>query len=123
MTTTQVTRTRIKVPPGTVEVVENAVLVLADLMGDEPPPVSAYMASAARKCLNPLPSGAHEFRFDLRSYHHRAAALWLVGRLRELLDRPLHTVPNSVVEKRDPLSRIGNDLDRALRRAGVEVEA
>lgn len=121
MTTTTEIRTDIRVPPGTVQTVEDTVLgPLADMMEDHPTPTAAYMASGAWNGLRPLPSG-HVLRFDLSDPGHVAAALWLTLRLRQLLSRDLHTVPEGVVEKREVLARIGNDLDAALRRAGVEV--
>lgn len=121
MTTTTEIRTDIRVPRGTVTVLEESVLgVLADRMEEHPTPTAAYMASGAWNGLRPLSSG-HVLRFDLSDPGHVAAALWLTLRLRQLLSRDLHTVPEGVVEKREVLARIGSDLDSALQRAGVEV--
>lgn len=113
--------TRIAVPDGTLEVFQNKVLAaLADRMEEHPTPASAYQAEAAWKGLHPLPSG-HVLRYDLSAPSHVASALWLTLRLRDLLSRPAHALPEGVYEKREVLARIGNELDRALQRAGVEV--
>lgn len=115
MTTTTETRTDIRVPPGTVPVLENEVLgPHADGVEDPKPDADAFAASAAWVGLKPGPT-AHWLRFDLADPGERAGAVWLLYELKAVTSRSTYELTDPLIEKRDVLARIAQQLYDALR--------
>lgn len=115
-TTKRQTRTDIRVPPGTVEVLENHVLAPHSDQVEEEGRTDAngWAANAAWEGMDPGPH-AHHLRYDLTDPGGRAGAVWLFFELKEITSRPIHTIPDPLLRRRDVLSRIAQELYDALR--------